>query len=58
MAQYMMSVHHREGDPIPAEDVIQQMYKDVDAFNHKLMDAGAWVFGGGLEAPDTATVVR
>ena len=22
------------------------------------MDAGAWVFGGGLEPPDTATVVQ
>ena len=58
MTQYMLAVHHREGDPIPADDEIQQAYADVDVFNKKLMDAGAWVFGGGLEVPSTATVVR
>ncbi len=58
MTQYLMSVHVAEGEPEPPAEVIQQMYKDVDAFNRKLMDAGAWVFGGGLEAPETATVVR
>ena len=36
---------------------MQQMFKDVDAFNQKVTEAGIWVFGGGLETPDTATVV-
>ena len=33
-------------------------HEDVDDFHQELRDAGAWVFSGGLEAPDTATVVR
>ena len=57
MTQYLMAVHH-DYDSTPPEDEVQQMYADTDAFNKKLTDAGAWVFGGGLEAPSTATVVR
>lgn len=56
MAQYLLSVHHDYDAPIP--DDVEQMYKDVDAVNQKMTKAGAWVFGGGLEAPSTATVVR
>lgn len=58
MKQYLLSVHHVEGEPEPAPDVIERMYKDVDAFNETLRAAGAWVFGGGLHSPSTATVVR
>jgi hypothetical protein len=53
----MISVWHEEGEETPSPEVMQQMFKDVDAFNRKCMDAGIWVFGGGLEMPDTATVV-
>jgi hypothetical protein len=38
--------------------VIEQMYKDVDAFNQEIQAAGKWVFGGGLHPADTATVVK
>ena len=31
---------------------------DVAAFNGELQGAGAWVFAGGLQPPDEATVVR
>jgi hypothetical protein len=58
MTQYMMSVHMVEGEPEPAPDVMQRMYKQVDEFNKKIMDQGLWVFGGGLHPADTATVVR
>jgi hypothetical protein len=47
-----------EGQPLPPEDEIQRMYKQVDAFNAELQSAGAWVFAGGLHPPTTATVVR
>jgi hypothetical protein len=57
MTQYLLSVHGVEGEEPPAEDVIQEMYKAVDAFNADLQASGAWVFAGGLEPPDTATVV-
>jgi hypothetical protein len=58
MTQYLMSVYYVEGEETPPEEVIQQMYSDVDALNDKMQEAGAWVFGGGLHTPDTATVVR
>ena len=58
MTLYMLSVHHVEGEPGPDEATMQQMFVDVDRFNQKLQASGAWVFGGGLETPDTATVVR
>jgi hypothetical protein len=37
---------------------MQQAFKDVDALNEEIQKAGAWVFAGGLEPADTATVVR
>ena len=58
MKQYMLSVHHVEGEPTPDAETIQQMFKDVDAVNNEMQEQGAWVFGCGLEAPDIATVVR
>jgi hypothetical protein len=58
MTQYLMAVHHDYDAAPPPDDVMQQMYADVDVYNKKLTEAGAWVFGGGLEAPSTATVVR
>ncbi|MDQ4132001.1 MAG: YciI family protein [Actinomycetota bacterium] len=58
MAQYLLSVHMVEGEETPPPDVIEQMYKDVDAVNQEMQEQGAWVFAGGLHPADTATVVR
>lgn len=58
MTQYLLSVHLVEGEPMLDADEMAAMYKAVEAFNAELRDAGAWVFAGGLEAQDTATVVR
>jgi hypothetical protein len=58
MKQYLLSVHMVEGEPLPSDAEIQQRYRDVDAFNGEVQQAGAWVFGGGLHSPSTATVVR
>lgn len=57
MSQYLLSVWMVEGEPEPAPDVVEKMYADVDAVNQEMMDAGAWVFAGGLHPVDTATVV-
>lgn len=62
MKQYMLSVHHDsvadyEGTDLSPAD-IERMVGNVGAFNNELQDAGAWVFGGGLTLPDTATTVR
>ncbi|MCU1495171.1 MAG: hypothetical protein JWO62_2935 [Acidimicrobiaceae bacterium] len=57
MTQYLLAVHTVEGEVAPPE-VMEQAYKDVDAFNSELRATGAWVFAGGLHPADTATVVR
>lgn len=58
MTQYLLSVHYIEGvGATPAEEM-QEAYAAVDALNQTMMDKGVWVFGGGLEEPHTATVVR
>jgi hypothetical protein len=57
MTQYLLSVHMVEGADTPSPEAMQQAYDDVDRFNAKLQREGAWVFGGGLEPADTATVV-
>lgn len=58
MKQWMLSVHHVEGEPMPSEERMQEMFAGVDAFNREVQEAGAWVFACGLQGPDVATVVR
>lgn len=58
MKQYMLSVHHAEGEPEPSPEEMQRLYTDVDAFNREAQAAGVMVFGAGLHDPSTATVVR
>jgi hypothetical protein len=53
MTQYMFSVIHGELDYTEAEE--QSIFAAVDAFNEKIKDQ--IVFAGGLEEPETATVV-
>jgi hypothetical protein len=57
MTQYLLSVYVVDGDPMPDEDTVQEMYAAVDKFNAKVQEAGIWVFAGGLHPADTATVV-
>jgi hypothetical protein len=53
MTQYMFSVIHGELDY--SEDEMQDIVAAVSAFNEKHKDIT--VFAGGLEAPETATMV-
>jgi hypothetical protein len=57
MNQYMVSVWHVEGEEPPSDEEMQQIAKDVDAFNAKIAAEGIEMFGTGLHPPDTATVV-
>jgi hypothetical protein len=60
MPQYLLSVQHssvEELEAFPPEDM-PRLFKQVDAFNDEVRAAGAWVFGGGLTMPATATTVR
>ena len=57
MVQYLLSVWHGDlGNPTP--EAMAQAYHDVGIFNQELIDAGAFVFAGGLHPASTATVVR
>jgi hypothetical protein len=58
MKQYLLSVHMVEGAEPPAPEDMQKAFDDVAVLNDKLQKQGAWVFGGGLYGPETATVVR
>ncbi|HEY5155102.1 MAG TPA: YciI family protein [Acidimicrobiales bacterium] len=58
MAQYLLSVHTDWDAEPPPPEVMEQAFGAVDAFNADLMTSGAFVFGGGLHPPSTATVVR
>ena len=57
MAHYLLSVHMVDGEPAPSEEVMQQMFQDVGAFNESAEAAGVWVYANGLMPADIATVV-
>jgi len=56
--QYMLAVHSVDGAPQLSPEEMQTAFAQVDRLNSELQSAGAWVFGGGLLPPETATVVR
>ena len=41
-----------DGEPMPADDEIQTIYRQVDEFNDELRASGGWVFAGGLHPRD------
>ena len=57
MQYYLLSVIDPDGEPSPPE-IQARIARDNDAFIEEIKGAGAWVFGGRLHAPSTATVVR
>jgi hypothetical protein len=58
MKQYLLSVHSVDGEPPRDAEVMNRIYRQVDVLNDELRTTGAWVFGGGLHPPSTATVVQ
>ncbi|MBQ1037454.1 YciI family protein [Micromonospora sp. C81] len=58
MKQYLLSVHSVEGAPAPSDEEMQTVFAETGRINDEMLAAGAWVFGGGLLSPDSATVVR
>jgi hypothetical protein len=58
MTEYLLAVYSVQDQEPPSSEQMQQAFKDVDAFNHDLKSAGAWVFAGGLHPATTATVVN
>ena len=58
MPRYLMTVVEPSTGPGLAPGQLDQIMKDVDAVHQEMQDAGAWVFGGGLHPPTTATTLR
>ena len=59
MTQYLLSVYVSDEEMASVSEAdTQAAYAAVDKFNQELRDKGAWVFGGGLHAANTATVVK
>jgi hypothetical protein len=59
MTQYMLSVHGVDGqDSYPSDEEMQAAFKAVDELNAEMQAKGAWVFAGGLNPPESATVVK
>jgi hypothetical protein len=60
MTQYLLSAHSVEGealDPMTDEEM-RRITEQVGILEEEMKSDGAWVFGGRLHAPDTATLVR
>ena len=58
MKQYLLSVVTPSGGTPPPPEVLGPIMERVAAIDRDLREAGAWVFSGGLNGPDTATVLR
>jgi hypothetical protein len=60
VSQYLLSVHSVAGEVMEpmTDEERQQSWAQMNALNDELKSTGAWVFGGALHAPDTATVVQ
>lgn len=57
MKRYLLSIYQPDGPPPPPE-FLEPIMRNVNALTEELKAAGAWVFGGGLHAPESATVIR
>jgi len=57
MKQYLLSVHH-PADFRPSPETEHKIVADVIALNKELVEAGAWIFAGGLQPASAATVLR
>jgi hypothetical protein len=57
MKQYLLSMYQPQG-PIPGPEVLGPVMQKLGALREELISQGLWVFGNGLHAPETATVLR
>ena len=57
MKNYLLSVYQPEGTP-PSPEALEKIMAELGTLRDEMKATGAWVFSGGLNAPDTATVLR
>jgi hypothetical protein len=60
MPRYLLSAHSVEGEPRPqmSPAEVERVTAQVGALEAEMNASGAFVLGGRLHAPDTATVIR
>jgi hypothetical protein len=58
MKQYLFSVWHPDGEPMPTGAALEHIMKSVDAFNQKIIGKKLLVFAGGLHPVSATTTVR
>jgi hypothetical protein len=58
MKQYLLSVVEPSTGEPPAADEMERIVARVEELDRAVKDAGAWVFGGGLHPPGSATTLR
>jgi hypothetical protein len=58
MTRYLLSVVTPVDGTPPTPEELGTIMKNVETLHAEMVEAGVWVFSGGLEAPETATVVR
>ena len=58
MNTYLLSVCYPAGSQQPQPNALQKIMRDVRAVQRRMVAAGAHVFSGGLQAPDTTRVLR
>jgi len=60
MTQYLLALHNIAGEAVEpmSDEEMKHSWAQVSALNEELQSSGAWVFGGALHGPDTATVVK
>ncbi|MFI6266947.1 YciI family protein [Micromonospora sp. NPDC051006] len=58
MAQYLLSIYEPVGDGLPDPEFLDGVMRELGVIREELAAAGSWVFGQGLHAPETATVLR
>ncbi|MBS0580662.1 MAG: hypothetical protein JSR36_15505 [Proteobacteria bacterium] len=58
MKHYLLSVCYSAGGTAPTAEALKKITVDVIALREQMRAAGVWVFGGGLHAPESATVLR
>jgi hypothetical protein len=57
MTRYLMSVCYPADATPPGAEELESIMREVTKVHTALQAEGAWVFGGGLHDPTTATVI-
>jgi hypothetical protein len=58
MKQYLISMYQPAGQELPDQEFLAGVMREIHAIREELQQSGSWVFGQGLHAPDSATVLR